>query len=376
MVAQLSSKEQTWFESNARAHNTHKGVRNIKKLLVFILILIVSLSTFIYADWPGNYGTEPIVDKGLYPYRFMFLSRVDNNYYYVVSDQEWVSHKLNQGVILYDLAHTISGTPTTKGFKSTMVGGVPTWSQYPDAWFMSSINYDYELKYTSFDMYCIDSTNGNNRFLFHPNDDNVTTPITNCTIYKVGVGDTLNIQNSTTNVQSFYFKATNATYEKIVAIGANQPIVKNYTNLSSGEWEWMEPEAKANYNYWKIRQGTIEIGVPKDSPLVVKITRKVPTGGYDTIPSPDRGNYEAGIFGSISYGIDTLIYWVSYPFIAVGQLFVGLIEEIKLNLGWINDFTGLVGILFGWIPERFQGLLFIGASATAISFIIRVFRGS
>ena len=337
------------------------------------------MTTLISAAPPGEYGTVPVLVS---PYLYIFKGYDTTGANAVI--QYWGTdkplhlkrfHGVSGDFYILDYPDT---SVTIYRYNNWMDNGVPKW-QYVGNGFgtKNTLYWDHDVRYTNVDLYQLDyMVPERTSTLFHRNNEFVAPQISNCTIYKASVGDTLNIQNSTTADQFFYFKATNATYEKIRAIGTNQPTVNNYTNLSSGEWEWMEPEAKANYNYWKIKQGTIEIGVPNGSPLVVKITRKVPTGGYDTIPSPDRGNYEAGIFGSISYGIDTLIYWVSYPFIAVGQLFVGLIDEIKLNLGWINDFTGLVGVLFGWIPERFQGLLFIGASATAISFIIRVFRGS
>jgi hypothetical protein len=146
--------------------------------------------------------------------------------------------------------------------------------------------------------------------------------------------------------------------------------------VTSGEWEWYEPEPDSNTCIWKITAGTVKVGIPNDSTMVVKTTTKTPSGGYDANPSPDRSSYENGIFGTIAYGIDTLIYWVSYPFVAIGNMFVNLIDGIKVNLGWINDFNSIVSLLFGWIPQKYQDLLFICVSATVISFILRVFRGS
>jgi hypothetical protein len=329
--------------------------------------MIIALSVTVFADPPSQYGPYPSTPTE-YKYKTILQGVSGGNpfQWYVVSlvaptiepDTGGGLFKIRYYAYDYMQYHNLDESFVRYGDSSN------------DKVFLDT---SFQVVYTNYDMY-----DYNRGVMIHAKDEDIyeIPSVEDCTIYTVGVGDTLNIQNSSTADQFFYFKATNATYEKIVSIGSEYPIINNYENLSSGEWEWMEPEANSNYNYWKIRQGTIEIGVPEDSPLVIRITRKVPTGGYDTIPSPDRGNYEDGIFGSISYGIDTLIYWVSYPFIAVGQLFVGLIDEIKLNLGWINDFTGLVGILFGWIPERFQGLLFIGASATVISFVIRVFRGS
>jgi hypothetical protein len=357
-------------------------IKRFYRFIIFILIASLLSTTLISATPPDEYGVVPTFSL---PYLYIY-----NSYKSVDGIMESTGVRLLVSDKLLHLKRFVNESGNyyifdsddinleVYQYRSYIDNGVPKWVAAGSGLGVNNIVlWDHDIRYTNVDLYQLDyMVPEHTSTLFHRSDEFVTPPIENCNMYKVGVGDTLNIQNSSTGDQFFYFKATNATYEKIVSIGSEYPTINNYEDLTSSEWEWMEPEAGSNYNYWKITQGTIEIGVPNDSPLVVKVTRKVPNGGYDTMPSPDRGNYEDGIFGTISYGIDTLIYWVSYPFVAVGQLFVGLIDEIKNNLGWINDFTGLTGILFGWIPERFQGLLFICASATVISFIIRVFRGS
>lgn len=333
----------------------------------FTLVLLI-LTTSVFAIVPSPYPAR-WDSYSTYTHEIIYKSTVSPfATYLLVATQQF---------------YTVKDTVTLNGFEIKSTGAIKSfrldnhangidkyWQEI--VWGSTTMNQN-KYVWNGDIIYCTNNIN-NPDGLTYPN---VTVPpMEDCTIYKVGAGDTINIRNDSTTDKFFYFKAINVTYEKVVTINARTPVVINYTNLSSGTWEWMEPEAKSVYNYWKIKQGTIEIGVPKDSTLIVKVTRKSPDVGYSITPAPIRSNYEEGVFGSLSYAMDTLIYWISYPFVAIARLFEMLINLITDSFGWVEGFTNLLKVLFGWLPEPLQGLLIIAVTAYVISFIIRVFRGS
>lgn len=108
MVAQLSSKEQTRFESYGRAQNSHKGVIIIKKFIAILIVLTMMIPTAIYAGppdynikFPSMYETKPRFDQNKYTHEVIFrgtLNGTDYKTYYLVSSGDARLEMENQGL--------------------------------------------------------------------------------------------------------------------------------------------------------------------------------------------------------------------------------------------------------------------------------------
>lgn len=97
-------------------------------------------------------------------------------------------------------------------------------------------------------------------------------------------------------------------------------------------------------------------------------------GGNDGQP-PDRLDYEDGIFGSISFGLDNLLYWVKYPFKLLGDSLGELVSYLEESYSWVNGFSTFVNRIFGFLPSEVVGLIIAGFVSSIVVGVIRLFRG-
>jgi hypothetical protein len=111
-----------------------------------------------------------------------------------------------------------------------------------------------------------------------------------------------------------------------------------------------------------------------------------PSGDYnpyvDVDPSasliseaPNSDDYADDILGRVRYGFDTLFYWITFPFILLGQFIRELVtglDEILIN---ISSVTSFVSNLFSFLPSEVVKAFVSLILLTAVFFVIKIVRG-
>ena len=126
---------------------------------------------------------------------------------------------------------------------------------------------------------------------------------------------------------------------------------------------------------------TLENGSTVLQTYTITITREQPDNGqgggipdYGSL-APDRSDYPDGIFGSLEYGFDTLVYYIKYPFVKVGESIAKLITIIQDQFSWVANFSRFIGSLFSFLPEEIRTLMTVVLMSTLIIALVKVVRG-
>ena len=91
--------------------------------------------------------------------------------------------------------------------------------------------------------------------------------------------------------------------------------------------------------------------------------------------APVRTNYEDGVFGSISYGIDTLGYYITAPFVFIGNVITDILEWLAGATVWISQISAFLSAIFGFLPPEILAGMIAIFSVTVVFTILRIIRG-
>ena len=186
------------------------------------------------------------------------------------------------------------------------------------------------------------------------------------TEYTLNVGDSITMKNTTTTPSVLVdVTLSNATYESVRIYEGSAPTVTSHTSITSNEVE--EIELNEECTYWKITSGTIKVKIPNSPNLYVSITRAstVPND-FNYINPPNRGNYDSSIFGGIQFGIDTLLYTIGFPFIALTYLCERLVIHLNTLLSSIGEMNSAMGAIVSWLPPEYIAIIVIGIIAAVL----------
>ncbi len=153
----------------------------------------------------------------------------------------------------------------------------------------------------------------------------------------------------------------NLSCEYVYLWGGGAPSVQAIVNSSGSADE--ELEIGDEMTIWKITSGTIQIDVPDNPYFYYSITRATdpPYNDFDYINPPNRNDPKyQGIFGGIQYGVDYIIYFIGYPFIAL----VYIIEKFQLHLTTLTNSIGqmnsAMSSIVSWMPAEVIAMLVLG----------------
>lgn len=99
---------------------------------------------------------------------------------------------------------------------------------------------------------------------------------------------------------------------------------------------------------------------------------KTPSDAFGQLPQ--RSDYEDGIWGTIAYIMDTLLYYVKAPFNGLAYVFTNLMDTINSSFLWVGDFTKFLTTFFSFLPTPVQALITIAFTVSVAGLIIKIFR--
>ncbi|HOR87175.1 MAG TPA: hypothetical protein PLL98_11925, partial [Bacillota bacterium] len=74
----------------------------------------------------------------------------------------------------------------------------------------------------------------------------------------------------------------------------------------------------------------------------------------------------AGLFGGIQYGIDTVLYTIGFPFIALTYLCEKLVVQLNTLLSGIGQMNSAMAGFVSWMPAEYIAMLVLGIVAGVI----------
>jgi len=95
---------------------------------------------------------------------------------------------------------------------------------------------------------------------------------------------------------------------------------------------------------------------------------------FDTTP-PDSTTYSDDMVGSIRYGFDTLMYWLTLPLAFIGNGLNYILNWFTNASTWITSISSFFAQLFGYLPSEIVGAMSMLVMATVIFSIFKLFRG-
>lgn len=107
---------------------------------------------------------------------------------------------------------------------------------------------------------------------------------------------------------------------------------------------------------------------------------KTVDGGYDggqidNTGAPKREDYSDDIWGAVSWGFDSIIYYITFPFKLIGDGIAYVIDLFGTAFGWVGQISSLIASWFSFIPVPLMALIYGTITCTFIAFIIKLFRG-
>jgi hypothetical protein len=147
------------------------------------------------------------------------------------------------------------------------------------------------------------------------------------------------------------FQPDNIPYQ----VGVNLMELKNY---KTGELYWY-----AEYEVMrpKIEQSD-DVEEPPDD--LTQAIGKAPT----------RDQYEDGILGAIEYGLDLVGYWVSYPFVLIGEGISSMVKGFEQGFEWVGEFAAMIGSWFLFLPPEIRALMIGVIVCAMITMVIKLFK--
>jgi len=220
------------------------------------------------------------------------------------------------------------------------------------------INYYYELPYNTYGK--ISEYIG----VFYQNEQKVYST------YTLTEGDSITIRNNTIYpsvlIDVIY---NNATFNMVRIYEGMNPLENNYENITDYEIE--EIEYNQEFTIWKVRNGSIVVSIEEGLDIYVNYVKKDEGGGdienpFDYINPPKRSDYDAGLFGGIQYGIDTVLYTIGFPFIALTYLCEKLVVQLNTLLSGIGQMNSAMAGFVSWMPAEYIAMLVLGIVAGVI----------
>lgn len=103
----------------------------------------------------------------------------------------------------------------------------------------------------------------------------------------------------------------------------------------------------------------------------------LPTNNVDTSDKtqPKRPQYTTGFVGDIQYGFDSLVYYISYPFVMIGNILNQIINWFAQSTSWIANVTTFFGAIFSFLPRIVVEYLVAIFSVTVLFLVIKIARG-
>jgi hypothetical protein len=97
------------------------------------------------------------------------------------------------------------------------------------------------------------------------------------------------------------------------------------------------------------------------------------TNNTGVLNPPKRQDYSSGILGDISFGLDTVLFYVTAPFVWLGNVIKSLMDIINNGFTWVSDFNKFLASLFSFLPIQAIGLIELAITASVVGLLLRTF---
>lgn len=94
---------------------------------------------------------------------------------------------------------------------------------------------------------------------------------------------------------------------------------------------------------------------------------------YSADDMPKRSDYPDGILGSIEYGFDLLIYWITFPFKMIAKFFTNLFNSFEKAFSWVGQFTSFLGKIFSFLPSEIIAVVVSIVTVLGFKIILNLF---
>lgn len=102
-----------------------------------------------------------------------------------------------------------------------------------------------------------------------------------------------------------------------------------------------------------------------------------PGGGLelDGGTKPNKADYTDDIFGNIKYGFDMVLYYITAPFVWIGESLADTLEWLSKSMGWITQVSAFFSAFFGFLPTEVTEAMGVIVTVIVIFSVLKVIRG-
>lgn len=352
----------------------------IKVYVAWVLLFVLMFGLFtvgtVFADFPSNWGVEPVLSYSTYPYRFLIRNE-NNEIKYIASKQKWQVVKISGIEHLYDMQDIVpSGeTYSFRAYDVVFTGTAINYNYRGSTYSAKgndNVKYKHDILYSNFNVNSILDIDGTFLEVFHESDESTLTGTCIYLSPAEGFQDNVNI---------FSFLADYAI--NIPSGGDKSKLAIDVTGGVAGTGDVISHDFRTVGGQWKgqlrftrnLNPGTnsIKLSIKYDGKTVVSAVRNViyytdfidvdedglddRTGQPEFIPTmPDYTN--PSDIGN----------WLNDSINDMGNF-------ITNSASWISNVTNFYNIIFGFLPVEIRGGITVLISVIIIFTILKVIRG-